>query len=100
MEEPLLPSKGLGAIALADRGRQSELGAPQFTRCQMQGLFFPHCRVMPDILCVCYTGIGISHLSESEGQRVILNKAREHPAMCSQNDFFFNLQVEMTLYLC
>lgn len=39
--------------------------------------------VMPDVLHVCYTGISISHLSESEGHRIILNNARDHFAPCS-----------------
>lgn len=37
----------------------------------------PACSVMPDILHVCCTGISISHLSESEGHRITLNKAMQ-----------------------
>lgn len=49
----------------------------------------PACCVMPDTVHVCNTGISISHLPKSEGHRLILNKARDHLALCTQKDFLF-----------
>lgn len=87
---PCLRQRNSEPLPTPAGSRQSKLGASQFTRCQMQGLFAgsPAYCVMPDILHVCYTGISVSHLSQSEGHRVFLNKAGDHLAPCSQNYFF------------
>ena len=61
-----------------------------FAKCKVFVTGSPACCVMPDILHVCCTGISISHLADPESHRAILNKARDHPTPCNQNDFLFN----------
>lgn len=46
-------------------------------RCKVFMAGRPACSVMPDILHVCCTGTSISHLPESEGHRIVLNKAMQ-----------------------